>query len=175
MMKAEMAADMATETKTDRGAEYWIRALGLQAHAEGGWYREIWRGGPEIPASALPAGYGGRRLAASLIYYLLGGKEISAWHKLRSAEIWAWHAGGALEQRLGGEGEEPAAAESRLIGPNPGAGESFQAVIPPNTWQSTRVARGDYALVSCVVAPAFTPEDFYMPGPAFGNRAPEGR
>jgi predicted cupin superfamily sugar epimerase len=148
----------------EQDAEYWIKTLGLRAHAEGGWYREIWRGGAEIPAAALPAGYGGSRLAASLIYYLLRGEEISAWHKLRSAEIWTWHAGGALEQRLGGEGKEPVVSVSCRIGPEAEAGESFQAVIPPNIWQSTRVARGDYALVSCIVAPAFTPEDFYMEG-----------
>jgi predicted cupin superfamily sugar epimerase len=157
-MKMDMTkADVTAE----QDADYWIRTLGLQAHTEGGWYRELWRGGPEIPAAALPAGYGGSRPAASLIYYLLRGEEISAWHRLRSAEIWAWHAGGALEQRLGGEGEGPVPSLSRRIGP--GAGESFYAVIPPNTWQSTRIVRGDYVLVSCIVAPAFTVEDFYMP------------
>jgi predicted cupin superfamily sugar epimerase len=117
----------------------------------------------EIPAVALPAEYGGSRWAASLIYYLLWGTEISAWHKLRSAEIWTWHAGGVLEQRLGGGGAWPGTGELRLIGADPGAGESFQAVVPPNTWQTTRIAGGDFVLVSCIVAPAFTPEDFFMP------------
>jgi predicted cupin superfamily sugar epimerase len=152
-----------TADTAERDAEYWIRTLKLQGHAEGGWYREIWRGGTEIPASALPAEYGGGRWAASLIYYLLRGEEISAWHKLRSAEIWTWHAGGVLEQRLGGGGNWPGTGEPRLIGADPGAGESFQAVVPPNTWQTTRIVKGDFVLASCIVAPAFTAEDFFMP------------
>jgi predicted cupin superfamily sugar epimerase len=146
---------------TDK-AEYWIEKLMLKGHAEGGWYREVWKGGLEIPAAALPAEYGGGRPAASLIYYLLRDRETSAWHKLRSAEIWTWHAGGVLEQSLGGCGDAPAVACPRLIGPDPEAGEQFHAVIPPDTWQTTRILKGDFVLVSCIVSPAFSPEDFFM-------------
>jgi predicted cupin superfamily sugar epimerase len=145
------------------GAEYWIETLKLKGHAEGGWYREVWKGGLEIPAAALPAVYGGSRPASSLIYYLLRDKETSAWHKLRSAEIWTWHAGGVLEQSLGGGGESPAEAFVKLIGPHPEAGESFHAIIPPDTWQTTRILKGDFVLVSCIVSPAFSPEDFSFP------------
>ncbi|MDR2304670.1 MAG: cupin domain-containing protein [Treponema sp.] len=144
-------------------AEYWIEKLTLKSHAEGGWYREVWRGGLEIPAAALPAAYGGSRPASSLIYYLLRDTEVSAWHKLRSAEIWTWHAGGVLEQSLGGSGESPVEASVQIIGSNPEAGESFHGIIPPDTWQTTRIAKGDFVLVSCIVSPAFTPEDFFMP------------
>ncbi|MDR0654971.1 MAG: cupin domain-containing protein, partial [Treponema sp.] len=142
---------------------YWIEKLRLKGHTEGGWYREVWKGGLEIPAAALPASYGGSRPASSLIYYLLRDKETSAWHKLRSAEIWTWHAGGVLEQSLGGGGESPAETSVQLIGSNPGAGESFHAVIPPDTWQTTRILKGDFVLVSCIVSPAFSPEDFSFP------------
>ena len=144
-------------------AEYWIDRLALESHEEGGWYREVWVSDFTIPAEALPPAYGGSRRCCSLIYYLLKGTEISTWHRLNSPEIWVWHAGGLLEQTLGGAGPRPEAAETRIIGPGRG---DFQAVIPAGTWQTTRILEGDYALVSCVVSPAFSPEDFFLPPPA---------
>jgi predicted cupin superfamily sugar epimerase len=141
-------------------AEYWIDRLGLESHEEGGWYREMWVSGLTIPAAALPAACGGSRPCCSLIYYLLKEAEISAWHKLISPEIWVWHAGGLLEQTLGGTGPQPEAGPARFIGP--GRGE-FQAVVPPGTWQTTKVREGDFVLVSCVVSPAFVREDFFLP------------
>jgi predicted cupin superfamily sugar epimerase len=60
-----------------RNAGYWIDRLGLASHVEGGWYREIWRAGLEIPRLALPADYAGCRSSCSLIYYLLQGNEVS--------------------------------------------------------------------------------------------------
>ena len=143
-------------------ADYWISRLGLKAHEEGGWYRELWVSDLTIPAEALPAAYGGSRPCCSLIYYLLKGKEISTWHRLSSPEIWVWHAGGLLEQTLGGTGLRPETGPTRIIGSGRG---DFQAVIPPGTWQTTRLLEGDFALVSCIVSPAFVPEDFFLPPP----------
>lgn len=60
------------------GADFWIERLGLAPHTEGGWYREIWRAGLEIPQNALPAGYGGPRPACTSIYFLLREGENSA-------------------------------------------------------------------------------------------------
>jgi predicted cupin superfamily sugar epimerase len=143
-------------------ADYWIDRLGLEAHEEGGWYREVWTSDFVIPPEALPAAYGGGRRCCSLIYYLLKGKEISVWHRLRSPEIWVWHAGGPLEQTLGGAGSRPEAGPARIIGPGRG---DFQAVIPAGTWQTTRLPEGGFALVSCIVSPAFRAEDFFLPPP----------
>ncbi|MDR2483548.1 MAG: cupin domain-containing protein [Treponema sp.] len=147
---------------TKENGAYWIAKLGLRSHGEGGWYREVWTADLEIPASALPPEYGGSRSSCSLIYYLLQAGEVSHWHKLRSPEIWVWHCGGLLEQTLGGGGPAPAAGAVRLLGPGPEEGASFQSVIPAGEWQTTRLRAGDFALVSCVVSPAFRPEDFSL-------------
>ncbi|MDR2402934.1 MAG: cupin domain-containing protein [Spirochaetaceae bacterium] len=144
-------------------ADYWIDRLALKRHEEGGWYREVWVSDWVIPGEVLPPAYGGDRRCCSLIYYLLKGKEISAWHRLSSPEIWVWHAGGLLEQTLGGTGPQPRGEQGRIIGPGRG---DFQAVIPSRTWQTTRILEGDFGLVSCIVSPAFSPEDFFLPPPA---------
>jgi predicted cupin superfamily sugar epimerase len=149
--------------KQEHGAEYWIETLGLSPHGEGGWYREIWTADLTLSREALPEAYGGSRSACSLIYYLLREGEISVWHKLRSGEIWTWHQGGVLEQTLGGRGEAPLAEPVQLLGPDPERGERFQGIVPAGVWQTTRIREGGFVLVSCIVAPAFRPEDFFLP------------
>jgi predicted cupin superfamily sugar epimerase len=162
-------------------ARYWIEKLGLEPHAEGGWYRELWRSDLVIPGSVLPPAYGGDRFACTLIHYLLEGEQRSAWHRVRSAEIWLWHAGGTLELSLGGGGDVPAGkgapeyAEFLLGMPalrEPPAlskpaesekGECFHAVVPPGIWQSAKICEGSFVLVSCIVSPGFYWEDFSLP------------
>ncbi|WP_406279485.1 cupin domain-containing protein [Embleya sp. NBC_00896] len=135
------------------------REMGLSPHPEGGWYRETWRSG----VSLTPPGYPGPRDTASGIYFLLCPGEESAWHVVRSAELWFWHRGGPLELRLGGDGTTPDAEPSRImLGPDVAAGQHPQALIPPGVWQDARPLTEDEVLVSCVVSPAFSFEDFRM-------------
>jgi len=128
------------------GAEEVRAALGLAAHPEGGWYRETWRDVPDDPA---------QRGAGTAILFLLAAGEESAWHRVDAAEIWLWHAGAALELRMG----NMAAPAAMLLGP--GAGEVLQAVVPVGVWQAAR-STGAWSLVSCVVAPAFNFNGFEL-------------
>ena len=139
-----------------------IERLGLEPHIEGGWYRLMWSSDEVIPHDSLPRRYSGERKYASLIYYLLEGSEISAWHKLQSDEIWFWHLGGSLKMTLGGKGEHPMPEKELLLGPRYTNGENLQIIAPALNWQTTRISEGDYALVSCVIAPAFHPDDFFL-------------
>ncbi len=145
------------------GAQDLIRLLQLAPLGEGGWYRFVTKSGVSVAQSALPQGYDGDRETCSLIYYLLQGDEVSRWHRLLSPEIWTWHCGGTLVMALGGQDERPAEEKQIMIGPSLLEGESFQAVVPAGVWQTTRVLRGDFALVSCIVSPAYEDADFYMP------------
>lgn len=125
----------------------------LQPHPEGGWFRETFRSGTTIR----PEGYAGERAAATAILFLLNPGERSAWHVVRSDELWFWHSGGPLELHLGGDGEQPAAAGVAVLGPtNP------QVLIPAGVWQAAVPAMPDAVLVSCVVSPGFDFADFRM-------------
>jgi predicted cupin superfamily sugar epimerase len=120
-----------------------VATLGMQPHAEGGWYVQTWLG----------AGDGsGSRPPGSAILYLLATGERSHWHRLDAAEVWQYSAGEALELRVWLPGE-PAVATYRL-GPEVGSGDAVQAVVPVGAWQSARPL-GSWTLVGCVVAPAF--------------------
>lgn len=136
-------------------------ALDLQPHPEGGWFRETWRSDIKIPFAALP-GYPAGRSAGTAIYYLLGPGESSAWHQVRSAELWFWHRGGPLTLTLGGTGDSPGATTELTLGADVAAGQQPQLLVPPRVWQSARPAAEEEVLVSCVVVPGFDFADFRL-------------
>lgn len=70
---------------------------------------------------------------------------------------------------LGGDGELPAAGKTMTIGPRIGRGEQFSVLVPAGQWQTTRVIDGDFALVSCVVAPSYDDADCLLPARPLPN------
>ena len=72
----------------NKDASYWIEKLRLEPHPEGGFFRQTYRSDIQIAAEALPARFSGERTASTAIYFLLGGDDFSAFHRLRSDEIW---------------------------------------------------------------------------------------
>lgn len=135
-----------------------IEALGLAPHPEGGWFRETWRAGVELETTD-----GRRRSAATLIYFLLHAGEASAWHRVRSDELWLAHVGEVVLE-LGGDGPDPRPAERRILGNDLVSGRTPQVLVPGGTWQRTIPGDGD-ALVSCAIAPGFDFADFALHQP----------
>lgn len=131
-----------------------IERLGLAPHPEGGWYRETMR-------VAAPAG--GRGLATA-IYFLLEAGQRSHWHRVDATELWLFQAGSALLLETAPTGAGPV-IRARL-GPDLLGGEVPQLCIPPDHWQATTADRG-WALVSCIVAPAFDFAGFELAPPGW--------
>ena len=124
----------------DASAREIIEQLGLRPHPEGGWYRETWR----APSHDLARG------AGTAIHFLLEPAQRSHWHRIDATEIWLHQAGGSLTLRTA-EGSEVFALR---LGPDILGGDLLQAVVLPGQWQAAE-AGGTWALVACVVAPAF--------------------
>ena len=139
----------------------WAAGLGLQPHPEGGWYAETWRSSTVVDGDRLGDYPGPRSLATAILFLLMPG-EVSAWHRVRSAELWFHHRGPALELALGGDGTAPAEVQRHRLGPDVAAGERPQLVVPPGHWQSARPLGREPVLVSCVVAPGFDFADFRL-------------
>ncbi len=128
-------------------------ALELEAHPEGGHYRELWR---DAPAD-------GGRGAASSILFLLAAGERSHWHRVDAAEIWVWLAGAPLLLELH---ETDANRKTVRLGPNAGGGEAFQGIVSAHAWQAAS-SLGAWTLVNCIVAPAFRFEGFELAPPGW--------
>jgi uncharacterized protein len=144
----------------DKTARYWIERLQLEAHPEGGYFRQTYRSDLVIAREALPAGFTGARSASTAIYFLLEGKNFSAFHRLRSDEVWHFYVGSPLVVDV----IAPSGARSAiLLGNDLEAGQVPQAVVPAGCWFASHVADWkSFAVVGCTVAPGFDFEDFEM-------------
>ena len=129
-----------------------IELLGLAPHPEGGHYRETFRD-PRVDANG--------RAASSLIYFLLAAGEESAWHRVDAAEVWHWYAGAPLVLTISENGHDARAAH---LGPELGAGQRPQLVVPARAWQAA-TSLGAWTLVGCTVAPAFDFAHFELAPP----------
>lgn len=143
----------------------YIDALGLEPHPEGGWWTSLYTSPVTLPH---PEGRG-PRASATLIHYLLHPGERSRWHAVASDELWLWHRGGPLLLRIAPPGPAPTAATpppgtvDHLLGPEPGLGQRFEALVPAHHWQTAEPAGDEPVLVSCLVTPGFDFADFTMP------------
>ena len=135
------------------------RLLGLvPLPGEGGHYRETYRAPLVIPASALPAAYGGPRAASTAIYYLLSPGTCSVLHRLPGDEVYHFYLGDPVELLQLHPG---GTAVVTLLGPDLAAGMRPQAVVPAGVWQGSRlVAGGRFALLGTTMAPGFEFADF---------------
>lgn len=144
----------------NNNAKHWIAKLRLEPHPEGGYFRETYRSDVTIAHGALPPGFGGARAASTAIYFLLEGENFSAFHRLRSHEVWHFYAGSPLVVEV----IEPTGSRSSiLLGDDSNAGQGFQAVVHAGCWFASHVAdwKG-WSLVGCTVAPGFDFEDLEM-------------
>jgi predicted cupin superfamily sugar epimerase len=137
----------------------WAQQLDLSPHPEGGWFRETWRSDLTLPPSVLPSDYTGPRQAGTAILFLLMPDQQSAWHTVRSAEIWMHHRGSPLHLEVG---RHRSVAHTHLLGPDIAAGQQPQFVVPPGHWQRARPQDDEPTLVSCVVVPGFDFADFAL-------------
>jgi uncharacterized protein len=131
-------------------AERLIRELGLKPHPEGGFYGETFRSRLQV---ATPQG---ERSAVTSIYYLLADDMFSAFHRLKSDEIWHHHRGDPVRIDI----IEPDGAHRSVV---IGDGNRWQAAIPAGAWFGASLCHSEsFALVGCDVAPGFDFADFEL-------------
>lgn len=119
-------------------ADYFISRLNLEKHPEGGFYRELYRQDANLATS---------------IYFLLRSGEVSKFHRLKSDEIWYFHAGTSLTVHIIDAG---GALKAVKLGADPEAGEQPQVIVPGGCIFGATVNREDsYTLVGCMVSPGF--------------------
>lgn len=133
-----------------------VAALGLQAHPEGGFFREIFRS----PHAVTPDDGRPPRAALTVIHFLLPAGAHSRWHEVRSDEQWTFLEGTPLVLHV----LEPAAKAVHTIRLGPlAAGATPTAIVPAGAWQATRAGAG-HGLAACTVGPGFDFADFRLLG-----------
>ncbi len=141
-------------------ADYWIDKLKLQAHPEGGYYRQVYVSTETIPGTALPGRFAGDRPFSTSIFFLLKSKEVSLFHRVKSDEIWHYYTGSSLVLSTL---EKDAGLQQYVLGPDPENNQDFQRIISAGSWMAAEViGSNSFTLVGCTVAPGFVFEDFEL-------------
>jgi predicted cupin superfamily sugar epimerase len=141
-------------------ARYYIDKLQLLPHPEGGFYREIYRAGEMILAENFHSRLKGNRNIATSIYFLLQMKDFSAFHRIKSDELWHFYDGCPVKISVI---TESGGFSEIILGRNLSAGEQFQSVVKKNCWFAAElVDKKSFALVGCTVSPGFDFQDFEM-------------
>jgi predicted cupin superfamily sugar epimerase len=142
------------QSKTKMDATYWIEHLKLSPHPEGGFYRETYRarGAFVPPDSSQPRSF------STAIYFLLRTEDRSMFHRIKSDEIWHFHAGGRLTIYILTE----YGMVTQTLGSELERGDQLQIVVPAHHWFGSMVTDGPYVLAGCTVSPGFDFRDFEM-------------
>jgi uncharacterized protein len=142
-------------------ADLLISQLKLIPHPEGGHYKRTYQstslvGVKQSEYESL------ERHAGTAIYYLLKGREFSAWHRIKSDETWFHHQGGTVKIHM--IDPSSGAYQSITLGtPETITAATPQYTVKKNTWFSVSVDDpSSYALCGCSVTPGFDFKDFTL-------------
>ncbi|MDA3861074.1 MAG: cupin domain-containing protein [Melioribacteraceae bacterium] len=141
-------------------SKQWISKLNLKPHPEGGYYSEVYRSDEIISSASLNKRYSGSRSISTSIYFLLNGNQFSAFHKIKSDELWHFYDGSAINIYIVSEN---GVLEIVKLGIGIEENETPQVVIPKNVWFAAQpIDSSGYTLVGCTVAPGFDFIDFEL-------------
>ena len=136
-----------------------IQQLELTAHQEGGHYRRTYQSEEAIPLASRPDD--NPRHFSTAIYFLLQAGEFSAWHKLRSEEMWHHYEGENLHIHT----LDPQTHElNTLTLGKLSNGGTPQLIVPRGLWFCAEIASDHgFTLCGCTVTPGFDFTDFELP------------
>ena len=120
-----------------------ITALKMRPHPEGGHFVETFRDADDN---------------VSLIFYLLEKGERSHWHRLSKDEILHFYDGDPLTLLLS---PDSVSIKEETLGREVASRQDYHRVVPKGTWFSMH-STGEWSLIGCTVAPAFTFDDFEL-------------
>lgn len=125
-----------------------ISTLGLEPHPkEGGWFKRTYESTLTLNTD------GGERLLMSSIYYLLSqDAPIASLHRNQSDIMHYYHGGGAIQYQII---DQQGQLRTAVLGNRYERGELPQLLVKGGEWKATKLAEGEYGLLSEAVCPGF--------------------
>lgn len=135
-----------------------VEKYGLMPHPEGGFFAETYKS-PKECAVDVEVYEGDKRALSTAIYFLMTTGNFSAWHILKSDEMWHYYEGNpvkihvlSLDRRI----------KSFTLG-KASEGADPQLMIGAGNYFCAEVLGDGYSLVGCTVTPGFDYRDFSLP------------
>jgi uncharacterized protein len=152
---------------TNTESEFIKKKLGLIGlPGEGGFYRETYRSEfftthSSTRRNKIEGSRGNTRSTISLIYYLLDGMgNFSAFHRLKSDEIWHFYRGSPVTIYVI---DNMGHLTKIRLGNDISHGHKCHAIIRAGLWFGAKVDDStSYALIGCTVSPGFDYQDFEL-------------
>lgn len=139
-----------------------IKCLNLKPHIEGGFYRQTHQSEQVVGVAAQQYAGAIQRTAGTAILYLLTSDDFSAWHRVKSDELWNYHLGSSMT--LHSIAAQTGEYRQVLVG-NPllDATAVPQYTVRAGDWFAVSVNQEDsFILAGCAVFPGFTWDDFEL-------------
>ncbi|MBM4158449.1 MAG: cupin domain-containing protein [Ignavibacteria bacterium] len=138
-------------------AQFLIRKLKLIKHPEGGYYSEVHRSAEIILPECLPRRYKTKRNYITSIFYMLEGTDYSAFHFLKTDELWHFYEGFPVTIYIINKDGK---LTKIILGNNLYKGEKHFYVTQRGTWYALALNNPEsYALLGCTLSPGFEYED----------------
>ena len=140
-------------------AEQLAEALDLEAHVEGGYFRQTFKA-DHRPTIATE---NGDRVTMTSIYYLLSAKSpIGHFHMNQSDIMHYFHMGDPITYyMLNADGS----LQKTILGPDPTKGHQMQMMVKGGTWKASKIptdGKYGYGLIGEAVAPGFEYSDMQL-------------
>ncbi len=130
-----------------------IKRLRLKRHPEGGYFKQTYTADTRVSIE----GYDKPRYISTAIYYMLVGDQFSAFHRIKSDELWHHYTGGSLILYAIDNGK------ITKIKMGKSRGEAPQVAIKANTWFAASLTdKKSYCLLGCTVSPGFDYSDWEL-------------
>lgn len=140
-------------------ADYFIKELNMIAHREGGFYKESFKSEETLADRISNDEKKESKKLWSSIYFLLRDGEVSNFHRLKSDEMWYYHSGSPLTiYMITPDGN----LITEQLGLNIEKGEKPQVLVPKDYIFGSAMNNEGYALVGCMVSPAFDFKEFEL-------------
>ena len=148
-------------------AKDYIQKFDMIAHQEGGFFSVAYASNDKVKPlaeryQALENEKKIERRAGSAIYYLLSNTDFSAWHRLKSDEIWHYYDGGSpIDIHIIDQNGQ---LRTHILGrPQMTENAAFQVAINANNWFAAELRdKSSFALAGCSVCPGFEYNDFEL-------------
>ncbi len=146
---------------TEKDVAELINFFNLQPHQEGGYFAQIFQSNHLVKSTNKNRYDDENRSAGTSIYYLLKGSDFSAWHRIKSDEIWHHYRGSTIKIHVI---DKKGNLITQLLGdPIKHREAVFQIIITADHWFSAElIDKTSYCLVGCTVNPGFEFKDFEL-------------
>lgn len=134
----------------------WIEWLRMEKHVEGGYFSRSYASDETVRTER----HEGERPLYTSIYFLLESEDVSHFHRLKSDELWYFHAGTSLTVHII---QPDGIYRQEKLGLDMANGEKPQVLVEKGAIFGASVdGNGDFSLVGCMVSPGFDFADFEL-------------